>query len=111
MPETTAHHATAPLIPVEVQTFSGAEDRIRLTPVALKAFISLGKQWGLSGFEAAALLGVSESTWDRIKRRTWRQPLSQDQLATAGPRARRFRLSQTPESHGRSFQEIEAIDK
>ena len=29
------------------------------------------------------MLGVSESTWDRIKRGTWEQPLSQDQLTRA----------------------------
>lgn len=83
MSEVTNHRATAPLTPIEVQTFSGAEDRIRLSPVALKAFIALSKQWRLSGSEAAALLGVSESTWDRIKRHAWHQPLSQDQLTRA----------------------------
>jgi Protein of unknown function (DUF2384) len=31
----------------------------------------------------AALLGVSPSTWDRIKSETWGQALSQDQLTRA----------------------------
>ena len=73
----------APLTPVEIQTFSSAADRQRLSAVALKAFRALSEQWGLNNAEAAALLGVSESTWDRVKRGTWNQPLSQDQLTRA----------------------------
>jgi hypothetical protein len=48
--------------------------------VALKAFRAIAGHWELSNAEAAALLGVSDSTWDRIKRGAWDQPLSQDQL-------------------------------
>lgn len=72
-----------PLAPVEVQTFSNAADRERLSAVAIKAFKALCDRWGLANAEAAALLGVSESTWDRVKRGTWKQPLSQDQLTRA----------------------------
>ena len=72
-----------PLTPGEVQTFTNADDRARLSDVALKAFRSLAKRWSLSNSEAATLLGVSESTWDRIKRQTWDQALSQDQLTRA----------------------------
>lgn len=68
------------LSPVEVQTFAGEADRARLSPTALKAFRALAEAWKLSNLEAAALLGVSASTWDRIKRGTWDQPLSQDQM-------------------------------
>ena len=47
--------------------------------VALKTFLALMKAWDLSNAEAAALLGVSPSTLDRMKRGS--QPtLSQDQL-------------------------------
>ena len=67
----------------EVQSFSNADERMRLTSVAIRAFKALSEQWGLTGLEAAALLGVSESTWDRIKRGQWKQPLSQDQLTRA----------------------------
>lgn len=73
----------APLTPIEVQTFAKSEDRNRLSGVALKAYRVLVEQWGLSNAEAAALLGVSDSTWDRIKRGTWDQALSQDQLTRA----------------------------
>jgi hypothetical protein len=69
--------------PAGVQTFAKSGDRDRLTPVALKAFIALAAQWKLSNSEAAALLGVSDTTWDRIKRGAWAQPLSQDQLTRA----------------------------
>ena len=62
------------------QSFARAEDRGRLSATALEAFRAIGREWKLSNAEAAALLGVSESTWDRIKRGAWGQPLSQDQL-------------------------------
>ena len=62
------------------QSFARTEDRARLSATALEAFRALGREWKLSNGEAAALLGVSESTWDRIKRGAWGQPLSQDQL-------------------------------
>lgn len=75
--------AVPPLTPIEVQTFTTADDRVRLSGVALKAFKALVARWDLSNSESAALLGVSESTWDRIKRGTWDQPLSQDQLTRA----------------------------
>jgi len=73
----------APLTPIDIQTFANAEDRARLSAVALKAFKALAGRWELSNAQAAALLGVSESTWDRIKRNAWDQPLSQDQLTRA----------------------------
>ena len=69
--------------PAEPQTFASTEDRARLSGPALRAFRALAGQWALSNAEAAALLGVSESTWDRIKRGSWDQPLSQDQLTRA----------------------------
>lgn len=75
--------AKPPLTPIDIQTFVNADDRTRLSPVALKAFRAIADRWGLANAEAAALLGVSESTWDRIKRDAWDQPLSQDQLTRA----------------------------
>lgn len=75
--------AAAPLTPIDVQTFSNGEDRARLSGVALKAFRAIVDQWKLSNPEAAALLGVGDSTWDRIKRGAWDQALSQDQLTRA----------------------------
>jgi uncharacterized protein (DUF2384 family) len=69
--------------PVDVQTFTSAPDRERLSPIAIKAFRRIVEHWKLTNAEAAMLLGVSESTWDRIKRGAWDQPLSQDQLTRA----------------------------
>lgn len=66
-----------------LQTFAAEEDRRRLTGAAAKAVVRLIGAWGSSNAEAAALLGVSESTWDRIKAGRWDGVLSQDQLTRA----------------------------
>jgi len=73
----TASAASPPRPP---QTFANEADRARLTPAALEALKSIAKAWRLSGQEAAELLGISPSTWDRIRGKGWRQSLSQDQL-------------------------------
>lgn len=80
---TTTLNQNVPDVPMDVQTFTKPDDRTRLSPVALRAFRALADRWGLSNGEAAALLGVSESTWDRAKKGTWDQVLSQDQLTRA----------------------------
>ena len=64
----------------DLQTFASETDRKRLSAVALKAFRRLCEQWQLDNEEAAALLGVSASTFDRIKAGRWANTLSQDQL-------------------------------
>jgi hypothetical protein len=66
--------------PRPLQTFGAEVDRKRLTPAALKGIRGLAKAWKLNANEAAALLGVSTTTWDRIRRADWHQSLSQDQL-------------------------------
>lgn len=66
-----------------LQTFADEKDRKRLTPTALKAVIRLVQAWGGGNAEGAALLGVSESTWDRMKAGKWEGVLSQDQLTRA----------------------------
>ena len=65
------------------QTFAAEKDRKRLTPAALEAIRNLANAWGATGDEMAALLGVSPSTWDRIKADAWDRALSQDQLTRA----------------------------
>jgi uncharacterized protein (DUF2384 family) len=62
------------------QDFSIEADRARLSVVALKAYLRLVEQWGLTGQQAAALLDVSSSTWERMKARGKDRPLSQDQM-------------------------------
>lgn len=66
-----------------LQTFSAEEDRRRLTAPAVKAVLRLIHAWDGSNAEGAALLGVSESTWDRMKGGKWEGVLSQDQLTRA----------------------------
>lgn len=83
MPDVVSFEAQSGVSPVDVQTFTRAPDRERLSPVAIKAFRKIVEHWALTNAEAAMLLGVSESTWDRIKRGAWDQPLSQDQLTRA----------------------------
>src|SRR6185369_14389733 len=62
------------------QSFSEEADRARLSAVALKAYRRLIAAWDLSGLQAAALLGVSLSTWDRLKPEGQDKSLSQDQM-------------------------------
>ena len=81
-----AHPATieqAQDTPSGLQTFSGESDRRRLTGAAVKAVLRLVDAWGGSNAEGAALLGVSESTWDRMKGGKWEGVLTQDQLTRA----------------------------
>ncbi|BAT61703.1 hypothetical protein GJW-30_1_04263 [Variibacter gotjawalensis] len=80
---TTTPLATDSLTARPPQTFASEDDRKRLTPTALEAVRNLAKSWDVTGDEMAALLGVSSSTWDRIRSASWRQSLSQDQLTRA----------------------------
>ena len=68
------------LVERPLQTFAAEADRVRLTPAALQAVRHLTVAWKLTGDDAAVLLGVSASTWDRIRNESWKQSLSQDQL-------------------------------
>ncbi|MGF7056238.1 hypothetical protein GGC47_005454 [Bosea sp. OAE752] len=74
--------AAATLIPAlpERQDFFLEPDRTRLSKVALKAYKRLVEHWGLTGQQAAALLDVSTSTWERLKQEGKDKYLSQDQL-------------------------------
>ncbi|WP_374653060.1 antitoxin Xre-like helix-turn-helix domain-containing protein [Dongia sp.] len=69
--------------PNAVQTFVKDEDRKRLTPTAVEALTRIADAWKLTGSEAAPLLGLSETTWDRVKAGHWKQSFSQDQLMRA----------------------------
>jgi uncharacterized protein (DUF2384 family) len=79
MPLAASEARQADLGALGPQTFAHERDRARLSAVALKAFLALMKTWNLSNAEASALLGVSASTLDRMKRGS-RPTLSQDQL-------------------------------
>jgi hypothetical protein len=78
-----ARSLTAAAPPPPLQTFAEEDDRRRLTPAAVKAVLRLVEAWGGSNADGAALLGVSESTWDRMKAGKWDGVLSQDQLTRA----------------------------
>jgi len=76
-----AHATINPATPL--QSFAREDDRRRLTATALTAVRRLVAAWKGGNAEGAALLGVSESTWDRIKAGRWDGVLSQDQLTRA----------------------------
>ncbi|WP_336967336.1 antitoxin Xre-like helix-turn-helix domain-containing protein [Sphingobium aromaticiconvertens] len=78
-----AARAAVPVVHAGLQTFSGEGDRHRLTGTAVKAVLRLISAWGGSNAEGATLLGVSESTWDRMKSGKWDGVLSQDQMTRA----------------------------
>lgn len=65
---------------VEPQNFAGEQDRERLSPVAIAAFVKIVEVWKLNNSQACALLTVSPSTWDRIKKQEGVHRLNQDQL-------------------------------
>jgi hypothetical protein len=67
----------------KAQTFATEEDRKRLTPSALIALRKIASDWKLTGSQAAALLAISESTWDRIIAGAWHQTFNQDQMTRA----------------------------
>jgi hypothetical protein len=79
MPSATPIEPRRDLGAIGPQTFANERDRTRLSAVALKAFLGLIRAWDLSNAEASAILGVSPSTLDRMKRGS-RPTLSQDQL-------------------------------
>jgi len=62
------------------QTFAADADRQRLSAVALKAFKRIVEEWDLTDRQAAGLLGVSTSTWKRVKAAGQDKNLSQDQM-------------------------------
>lgn len=68
-----------PPVPAGLQTFAAEGDRARLSPVAATAFLALAKAWKLQNKDAAELLSVSSSTFDRMKRGET-IALGQDQL-------------------------------
>ena len=82
MASTAATNKAASAAP-SLQNFAGDGDRKRLTGTAVKAVLRVVDIWGGSNAEGAALLGVSESTWDRMKAGKWDGTLSQDQLTRA----------------------------
>lgn len=79
-PAKAAAASVLPRVPTFPQTFAAESDRERLTPTAIRAMKRVADRWNLKGHEAASLLGVSTSTWDRMSAGKWDGLLSQDQL-------------------------------
>ncbi|MEM1133917.1 MAG: antitoxin Xre-like helix-turn-helix domain-containing protein [Pseudomonadota bacterium] len=71
---------TASTVP---QNFAAEADRVRFTDNAVKAIVRIASAWAIGNEQAAMLLGVSPSTWDRMKAGRWQGTLSQDQLTRA----------------------------
>ena len=71
--------AVAQSVSISRPTLAVPTDPHRLSALALSGFLSLADFWRLTNSEAAALIGVSVSTLQRI-RRGRRLPLRQDQL-------------------------------
>ena len=67
-------------VPAPRQGFAAEADRDRLAGTALKAYRRLVEQWGLTPVQAAALLSVSVSTWERLKPEGRARSLTQDQM-------------------------------
>ncbi len=65
------------------QRFASADDRARLSATAVSAVKKIAQFWHLTTTESASLLGMSESTWERSKRGSRQEPLTQDQLTRA----------------------------
>jgi hypothetical protein len=68
------------LMPQEPQTFAAEADRARLSRAGIAGFRSVAAAWSLSNVEAAALMAVSVSTWERMRKPAWQGSLNQDQL-------------------------------
>ncbi len=79
MPAAQIDIARLPTRPAVLQTFAAESDRARLSPVAITAFLAVCKAWKLQNKDAADLLSVSPSTFDRMKRGE-RMTLGQDQM-------------------------------
>lgn len=68
------------LVPAEPQTFASDVDRARLTKAAMIAFRNIAHVWKLTANESSALLAVSPSTWERMRKPDFHGILNQDQL-------------------------------
>jgi hypothetical protein len=63
--------------------FANLADRKRLSPACARAMRNIFRDWRVSRHQAAALLGVSLYSWNRIQNDNWRGCFSQDQLTRA----------------------------
>ena len=82
-PEMLAHRDTLSSMRASRGLFADAADRKRLSPACARAMRNVFRDWRVPRQQAAALLGVSLYTWNRIQNDNWRGCFSQDQLTRA----------------------------
>ncbi len=72
------------IVPVTIDTVRLADpaERVRLTPAARNAIVTIAEFWALTAHEAAVVFGLSRRTWQRIKNGTF-STFNQDQMTRA----------------------------
>ena len=82
-PEMLAHRDTISSMRASRGLFADAADRQRLSPACARAMRNIFREWRVPRHQAAALLGVSLYSWNRIQNDKWCGCFSQDQLTRA----------------------------
>ena len=82
-PEMLAHRDVFSRVRDSGGLFANLADRKRLSPACARAMRTIFRDWHAPRQQAAALLGLSLYTWNRIQNDKWRGCFSQDQLTRA----------------------------
>jgi hypothetical protein len=82
-PEMPAHRDMLYSMRASRGLFADAADRKRLSPACARAMRTIFRDWRVPRHQAAAVLGVSLYSWNRIQNDNWRGCFSQDQLTRA----------------------------
>jgi hypothetical protein len=82
-PEMLAHRDMLSSMRASRGLFADAADRQRLSPACARAMRNIFREWRVPRHQAAAVLGVSLYTLNRIQNDNWRGCFSQDQLTRA----------------------------
>jgi hypothetical protein len=82
-PEMLAHRDVFSPVRDNDGLFANVADRKRLSPACARAMRNILRDWRVPRQQAAALLGVSLYSWNRIQNDNWRGCFTQDQLTRA----------------------------
>jgi hypothetical protein len=82
-PEMLAHRDVFSRVRDSGGLFANLADRKRLSPACARAMRNIFREWRVPRHQAAALLGVSLYSWNRIQNDKWCGCFSQDQLTRA----------------------------
>ena len=82
-PEMLAHRDVFSPMHESGGLFANVADRKRLSPACARAMRNILRDWRVPRAQAAALLGVSLYSWNRIQNDNWRGCFTQDQLTRA----------------------------